>query len=284
MEIIYSVNLILIIALNVLFFFSGICLNSLVIVSFWRSVQLRKKLCYFTVMVLSCCDLLAALTNHPLPILGAMLWFTEELNIYQRWTYSLRLLAVFVSFSLNALLVMSFDRYLATSYPIFHRTSVTKTKLLTFFAMLNIVAVILLLLSFNDFVISYEVCLLISFNIYFPPMLIFNYKLFVVARKSRRNKDVATKKSFSWKNVSSCVLVVVCFLVLYTPVLAYIGLKKFSNKTEFTRNDTYLTALWLTTIFSMNSTFNCLIFYWKNNILRTEGIKVIKSIKVCRRF
>ena len=46
MELIYSVNLICMITLNVLFFFSAICLNSLVIVSFWRSVQLRKKLLF----------------------------------------------------------------------------------------------------------------------------------------------------------------------------------------------------------------------------------------------
>jgi hypothetical protein len=51
------------IAVNEFFFFSGICLNSLVILTFWRSVQLRKKLCYFMIMVLSCCDLLAVLTN-----------------------------------------------------------------------------------------------------------------------------------------------------------------------------------------------------------------------------
>ena len=61
MEMIYFVNLIFIFVVNMLFFFSGICLNSLVIVSFWRFVQLRKKLCYFTIMILSCCDLLVAL-------------------------------------------------------------------------------------------------------------------------------------------------------------------------------------------------------------------------------
>jgi hypothetical protein len=32
----------------------------------------------------------------------------------------------------------------------------------------------------------------------------------------------------------------------------------------------------------MNSTFNCLIFFWKNKILRTEGMKLIKSMKICR--
>jgi hypothetical protein len=34
---------------------------------------------------------------------------------------------------------------------------------------------------------------------------------------------------------------------------------------------------------SMNATFNCLIFYWRNKTLRKEGMKVIKSINVCRR-
>jgi hypothetical protein len=33
----------------------------------------------------------------------------------------------------------------------------------------------------------------------------------------------------------------------------------------------------------MNSTCNCLIFFWKNKILRTEGMKVIKGMKICRR-
>ena len=72
MELVYFVNLIFIFVVNILFFFSGICLSSLVIVSFWRSVQLRKKLCYFTIMILSCCDLLVVLTSHPSTALTAM--------------------------------------------------------------------------------------------------------------------------------------------------------------------------------------------------------------------
>ena len=85
MELIYSVNLIFVITLNILFFFSGICLNSLVIVSFWRSVQLRKKLCYFSIMVLSCCDLLVVLTTTPFTGLVAMLWLTEKINVFPGW-------------------------------------------------------------------------------------------------------------------------------------------------------------------------------------------------------
>ena len=131
MEFIHFVNLIFIIVVNILFFFSGICLNSLVIVSFWRSVQLRKKLCYFTIMILSCCDLLVVLTLHPFTALVTMLWLTEKMNVYPGWlVISYHVLSnTFFGFSQLTLLVMSLDRYLATHYPIFHRTSVTKGKL-----------------------------------------------------------------------------------------------------------------------------------------------------------
>ena len=132
MESYYFINLIFIFAVNVFFFFSGICLNSLVIPSFWRSVQLRKKLCYFMIMVLSCCDLLAVLTNNSLTALITMSWLTGKLDVNTGWPYiSFRLTSTFLIFSLFPLLVKNFDRYLATSYPIFHRTSVTKGRLLT---------------------------------------------------------------------------------------------------------------------------------------------------------
>jgi hypothetical protein len=81
MESYYFINLIFIFAANVFFFFSGICLNSFVILSFWRSVQLRKKLCYFMIMVLSCCNLLTVLTNNPLMALITMLRLTAKLDV-----------------------------------------------------------------------------------------------------------------------------------------------------------------------------------------------------------
>ena len=122
MESYYFINLIFIFAVNVFFFFSGICLNSLVILSFWRSVQLRKKLCYFMIMVLSCCDLLAVLTNSPLVALIVMSWSEGKLDVNSKWAHiSLRWTNIFLVYSLLALLVMNFDRFLATSYPLFHR-------------------------------------------------------------------------------------------------------------------------------------------------------------------
>ena len=285
MESYYFINLIFIFAVNIFFFFSGICLNSLVILSLWRSVQLRKKLCYFMIMVLSCCDLLAVLTNNPLMALTAMLRLTGKLDVNTRWPHiSLISTGTFLVFSLFALLVMNFDRYLATSYPIFHRTSVTKRRLLTLLAILNIIEVILEVMSANDF-ISYQVHTVILFILVIPAMLFINYKLFLVVRKSRKNKRISPdmKKTFSLKNISSCLLVVACVVVLSIPWCVYIGLRINSPETTNTLDNATLAGNWAKTISLMNCTFNCLIFYWKNKVLRTEGLKVLKSLKICRR-
>ena len=280
----YLINMISIFAVNVFFFFSGICLNSLVILSFWRSVQLRKKLCYFMIMVLSCCDLLAVLTNNPLMAFTSMSSLTGKLDGNARWRHiSLRSTSVFLGFSLFALLVMNFDRYLATSYPIFHRTSVTKGRLLTLLATLIIVDVILKVISANDF-ISDQVHAIILCILLIPAMLFINYKLFLVVRKSRINKiSPEMKKTFSLKNISSCLLVVACGVVVSIPWFVYIGLRINSPDTEYTLDNANVAGLWGKTIALMNCTFNCLIFYWKNKVLRTEGWKVLKSMKICRR-
>ena len=286
MELVYFINLIFIFVINILFLFLGICLNSLVIVSFWRSVQFRKKLCYFTIMVLSCCDLLVVLTNHPMTALRAMLWLTERMKKYPTWlVISQQLLSMMIGVSLHALFVMNVDRYLATNYPLYHRTSVTKRKLLTFFTVLIIIQIAVTAISTNDLIISYQLRLLIFFVIFIPPMLFINYRLFKIARKSRRNNEISPemKKSFSFKKISNCLMVVACVIVLSILSFVYIGLRLTSKQTEFPLNNTRIAGLWITTTASMNSTCNCLIFYWRDKTLRAEGMKVIKSMKICRR-
>ena len=241
--------------MNILFFFLGISLNSLVIVSFWRSVQLRKKLCHFMIMVLSCCDLLVVLTNHPFIALVTMLWLTEKINLYPECILiSHQLLDVLISPSLVALLVMNVDRYLATHCAIFHLTSVTKGKLLTLFIFAVIIQIIRAAMSVNDSVIPYQVGLLIFCIIVIPPMLFINYRLFKVARKFRRNNEILAemKKSFSFKKISNCLLVVACLIVLSIPTFVYINW----TKTNFETGRIYLgqcrTCRTLGTYYSFN--------------------------------
>ena len=91
------------------------------------------------------------------------------------------------------------------------------------------------------------------------------------------------KKSFSFKNVSSCLLVVACLMSTYIPLFICFGLRLTSKETVNALGNAEIAALWLRTTGSMNSTFSSLIFYWKDEALRNEGMKVIGSMNVYRR-
>ena len=234
------------------------------------------------IMILSFCDFLAVLINNPLIILFASLYLTESFGTGSIRLEHIRLASrcgnFFFGFSLQALFVMSCDRYLATHHPIFHRTSVTRRKLTS---LLVLVIVIKVVISTSAFVRT-EIALIISYVIYAPPMFFFNFKLFVISRK-KANSQIACdrKKAFALKNVSSCLLLVICLVVMSIPTFAFVGVAM--NSAESTTFDVIdLVGLWAKTIISMNSTSNCLIFYWKDKFLRTVGVNIIKGMKIRR--
>ena len=193
-----------------------------------------------------------------------------------------RFASAFFVFSLYALLVMSFDRYLATSYPFFHRTFVTKGRLLTLLAILIVIEVTLRGMSANDAIISFQTHVLILIIPLTPSMLFINYKLFLVVIRNRRNNGTSAeqKKTFSLTKISSCLIAVACYVVLMVPVFVLVGIMTHSRKTTLTSDNAYLAHIWAKTITLINATLNCLIFYWKNKVLRAEGWKVLKSIKI----
>ena len=237
------------------------------------------------IMILSCCDLVAVLINNVWIAIVAMLLMTGKLEVNATWPHLVNGVTItFHAFSLLALLVMNFDRYLATSYPLFHRTSVTKKRLVTLLGILMIIEICMALMYLNKY-ISFKVSLIAFFVLVSIPMLFFNYKLFAVVRKARRDNRVARqdKRTFPMKNISSCLLAVACYVTLSIPPLVYVGLRmNYTQATLTLYHHVNLIGTWGFTIASMNPTFNCLIFYWKNKVLRTEGLKVMKSIRICR--
>ena len=116
---------------NVAFMVAGIVLNSVVIISLWRSSQLRKKLCYFMILVLSCVDLAVVVINHPVLILSTIVWSMEihHKEIKATRLYTSTLLG---GFSMFTLLTLNIERSLALTYPFFHQTAVTKRRLVLF--------------------------------------------------------------------------------------------------------------------------------------------------------
>ena len=195
MDLTVYIQLIFLCVVNIIFTFSGIVLNTLAIISFWKSSQLRKKLCHFMIVVLSCFDLLAVVTNHSGMLVYIISWlrgictssFTERMGIY------LDISGTFLTFSQLALLVMTTERYLAAYYPIFHRTSVTRRRLLTLLAKLLIpITVIRIISGFT--VISRVMLSLISQALFLLPFIFFNLKLFIIARKVHRERAASQRR------------------------------------------------------------------------------------------
>ncbi|XP_028399991.1 uncharacterized protein LOC114523312 [Dendronephthya gigantea] len=279
MDVIIYIQLSLLCTVNVFFTVVGVFLNTLVILCLLKSSQLQKKLCYFMLMVLSLFDLFAVVTNHPMLIIYSIVWMIED---YERlgtlYTY-VDITDIFLGFSLLTLLVMNLDRYLAIVYPLFHRTSVTRRRLVVFLAIFLLFEVILAGISIDNLVISDGMATLIFATVVSPPLFFINYKLFIVARKiSKRTaaSSAGLRKPVCLKNISSCLLAVACLLCLYLPMSVYIALSiaeksKLSPKVK-------ISWLWTKTIIATNSTFNCLIFFWKNKMLRSEGLTVLKLL------
>ena len=259
---------------------AGMILNTLVIVSFWKSsAYIRSKVCYFMIMVLSCFDFLVVVTNHPLIIVHLVLWLNEEHHLLTVIEIFRRFSDIFIAFSILALLVMNIERYLGVYYPFFHLTSVTRRRLLTLLAVLCILPIIILVIGLNDLVISLPMALAIFFAIVFPPIIFLNYKLFKMSRKMRRDNTASPEESsvhVNLKKIHTCLLAVACLVLMYTPAFFFIA---FNFAEKSTSENTMVSRFWSATVATANSTLNCVIFFWKNDVLRREGKKVLKTLK-----
>ena len=282
-----DIQLIFLCVLNVIFICAGIFLNLLAIVSFWRSSpHLRSKLCYFMIMVLSFCDFLVVITYHPVMILRLVWWLQGKNDLLATSLIFLHISDIFTGFSIMVLLVMSIERYLGAYYPFFHRTSLTRRGLLTLLAVLSLVSTILTIISTQDLVISFVAKWIILFVIVFPPFVFFNYKFFMISRKVRR--DIASRRDKTsspeistlrdnLKKISTCLLAVGCLFLLYIPVFIFIAFSLAGF--EFGENTIFrLIIFWTKTVSNANSTLNCLIFFWKDDVLRGEGKKAVKAL------
>ena len=230
------------------------------------------------IMVLSCFDLVAVITNHPQLLHFLIFWLREDYDLLLKMSIYLHFSDVFFGFSFLALLVMSIERYLGAYYPIFHRTSVTKRRLLTLLAILLVVHTTSYVISTNDMVISRTLVLIIGTIVLLPPLVYLNFKLFKISREVRERKAKLPKnRTIHLKSISSCLLAVACLLILSISVSVYIVFDIFSENRQ--GSNVRLSHLWSTTIYITNCTLNSLIFFWKNKVLRTEGIKILKTLK-----
>ena len=185
------------------------------------------------IVVLSCFDLVAVVTIYPGILLYLITWLREDYYFLSATTVYLLSSSVFLPFSFCVLLVMNIERYLGAYYPFFHRTSVTRGRLLTLLAILLISTVVTYLISANGLVIRGRVFLMILLALFLPPFMFVNFKLFTIARKVKREQAVSPvpgeRPTLNLKNISTGLWAVACLMLLHIPFCFHIA-SNFAEK------------------------------------------------------
>ena len=266
------INLIFLAIFNGVFFVVGIFLNSVVIVALLKSRQHLRTLCSFMILVVTCFDLAAVTVCHPLIITSSYIWSTgdyEATNIYHRISKYSSILFIFSSM---ALLVMNIDRFLAISYPFFHKQKVTKQRLMVLLGVLLIIILIerVLALAYGD-VFGIGVIIYapeaVLFAVYVLVIFTLNCKIYKIAKKARRGLVTG---------ISTCILAVACFTLFSSPAMIYCAIKFTPDM--FSEDNGMLFRLWVSAFACINSSLNCLVFFWKDKSLRQEGTNILKSL------
>ena len=272
---------------NLVFLFAGTFFNAVVVLSIWKSSQLRKKLCYFMIFILSCYDLVVVIVLHSLTIFLYISWLFEDRGVSSKQFYLFSYIGSTVfACSLFGLLTMTFERYLGLAYPLFHKTSVTKRKLATFLIATQTFTVIFQTVWFrlkicNGNPAAYRVAFVSVFLIL---VMILNCKMFYIAKSRYKSTSSNGRRGiFGYKRYYTCLLAVFCFFICCCPTIIYYGLTLL-NILDVRSKIAMCVFFWASTVITMNSTINALIFFWINNVLRSEGLKLLKScglLKYC---
>ena len=253
-------NIVFLCVINIIFMITGMILNSLVIINLWRSRQLRKQLCYFMILVLSCFDLAVVTFTHPVLITSTIRYYCREEIGTMLASMRIFILYTLYGFSMCCLFTLNAERFLALTCPYFHHSSVTKTRLLCFQAFwMTAIIGIMPLLYFN---IETDIAGNIVSVVFVPLLLSFllygNYNMFKIAKSKHADERVSPstatpadktrkRRTLNVKNISTCSLVVGCFFFCFFPRFVYSVLQFTSGVSLYDRSDLILFDLWAST-------------------------------------
>lgn len=281
----YYINYVIGLIFNVFLTISTIFLNSVTILAYTRSALLKSKKSHFLIMLLSVVDLLVGVFANGsfVLVIGTTAFgnpICEAYSIFQATSYC------FVSMSTMTLLGLNIERYLSILHPFYHRTKVTKSKLLKMVVGLWLFTIIsripsLALGRIMNIISSILFLLIALFTLYIYIAIYVTVRRRprvtvtrqtdgrgTEARVQERRTD-ETREQQNIKMVKSCAFVVGVSFICNIPLAIVVFIPKsmiFSQP-----------ALWIFTMLLSASSLNSLIFFWNNLVLRKEAIKLFKN-------
>ena len=252
---------------NIILTISAICLNSLSIIVYWKSLQLRRKKSYFLIMVLSVNDLLVGIFGNTTHAVTLVLHLNGDPECDM---YILVDLLAFptAAMSFATLFTLNIERYLSIVHPIYHRTKVTKTKLIGFALALWLVSIGLTLAYPTLGEISNTLTSFIMYGLILATCCVYVSVFKNGALKSTKISCVdARNRLQNMKLAKSCAIVVICTLVCYLPFAVVRPLEQNSL-------ETLVMTMWGVTFALAASSLNNIVFLVSNPVFRNEVKKI----------
>lgn len=280
------VNYVIGLIINIFLTISTILLNSVTILAYTRSSLLKSKKSYFLIMLLSVVDLLVGLLAN-----GSFVFFLVNVitghpkcEVYNFFYYACYLL---ISMSTTTLFGINIERYLSILHPFYHRTEVTKSKLLKMIVGFWFVVIMLrlpsLFLRKTLKIISSVLFLLIALlTLYIYVAIFITVRKRPEVTKTRRieerirearieeERTIKKEQLQNIKMAKSCAIVVALVFTCNVPM----AIAKFVPDS----NHLPLLSLWSGTIVLSASSMNSLAFFWKNLLLRKEAKQLFKNL------
>ena len=266
-----------------------IVLNGISALTIAKSSQLRRKVCYFLILIQAVVDLTVGTVSHPLETYIRAKEILGELNCVTNFVLSTIALLPH-GLTLSTTCALTFERYMGILHPIIHRVHLTKNRFLMYISFTALLLLILAPLGVASRK-AYNVCGVALITI----ALVFNAfaytKIYITgtrALKMHQNfndltkgqiaSELATKKKLlkNLKLAKSCGLVVLTFYICYlpAPILNVIFIN--AHPAEFRAAQSCAAVLC-----TLNSINNSLIFFWQKPLLRTEALKICRGLCCC---
>ena len=257
-------------------------LNFVTFLTYWKSTQLQRKMTNFLIFILSLNDLAVGFIVGPLYVLllAREITLKRATNVINY--LNLGSLMLFTGMSFETMIVVNCERYLGIVHPIFHKTKVTKERLVQCLLIIWFVggAQTILLFYYGDFFVKLKTIEVIFFMI----LLLYMYvKIYATAQKSTNVRNgsqnrVQQEETSRFKDkcviqnvrlAKSCFLVVISCYICFLPASIIAGV--IPSRTEVV----YMAQIWSQTFLMLNSSFNSILFFWKNYGLRKEALTLI---------
>ena len=263
-----------------------VLLNSISVLTISKSSHLKAKLCYFLILIQSCFDVAVGVISLPLEIILAAV---ELRGIASCVGVVVLETIAFVpaAISMIMLCLLTLERYLSILYPIFHRSHVTKTRMLIGVGCLTVWVVIsgpvirIISERLHTMATSATLFVVLAFNTFAHTRIYFAVKnmhfsndgIGDCSAEENSSKMGDKRKSLREKNLAqSCAMAVLISYFSFLPF--FVCYFHFGDDHINFR----IATCWTWNLVTLNSGLNSLVFFWKRPLLRQEALKTLRKM------